>query len=454
MGFWDTLGQGALDVGTLGADRIPGAGNFFFGGDATKSIDAMPGNYTAATNQLGQLAQSAGGRAAPVVTAAQLDPSNLNQSRAGLLSTAQGLGRIASGQQAGAGELAVNRQVGQATAAQAAAARMARGANAALAYRNAARNTADIGLGGAGAAATAQMADQQAANAQLASVYGGMYGQDANVAQANAQLMQGASLANQQATLTSRGQNDALQIQALGQQLGWDQARINDEIQKAQVAAGDKGIFPSLLQVAGSIGAAAATGGASAAIPHAPAAPNYQAALGSDSVVNPYTMSDVRLKNSIQSGQGAADRAVATLAPLIFGFNNPQYGTGAQLGTSTQDLERAGLGHVVIDTPKGKAIDGGKLSTTNTAMIAALGNRLAALEGGAAPAAPAPVPLPYGPPGAASNAYQAYQADELAQRRAMAAMIARQGAMQPGSGSVPYIPPGAGGSQLVDAGGQ
>jgi hypothetical protein len=163
------------------------------------------------------------------------------------------LGRIASGQQAGAGELAVNRQVGQATAAQTAAARMAHGANSALASRNAARNTADLGLQGAGMASQAQMSDQQAANAQRGALYGQAFGQDAQIASQNAQLSQQAAQGNQQSQLYQTQLNDARQIQALGQQLGWDQAQIAAEIAKSQAQNQDKGIFGGLLAAGGQI---------------------------------------------------------------------------------------------------------------------------------------------------------------------------------------------------------
>lgn len=228
-------------------------GNYVFGGRSSAGIDPNLKNYDSATAQLGQIASGAAGRAAPTVQASQLATGNIDQSRGGLMGVAGDLGRIASGQQAGAGEIAVNRQLGQATAAQTAAARMAHGANAALASRNAARNTADLGLQGAGQAAQAQMQDQQAANAQRGALYGQAYGQDTNVAQANAQLGQQASLANQQSQLYQTQMNDARQIQAIGAQLGWDQARIAAEIAKSQAQNQDKGIFGGLLGAAGQI---------------------------------------------------------------------------------------------------------------------------------------------------------------------------------------------------------
>lgn len=231
------------------------------GGEAGKDINTKPQQYDYATGQLGQIASSAAGRAAPTITGSHLDASNLNQSRAGLYGVAGNLGAIASGQQQGAGEIAVNRGVGQATAAQTAAARAAHGANAALAFRNAQRNTADIGLAGAGQAAQARAQDQQAANAQLGQIYANAYGQDTSVAQANATLAQQAALANQSAQLQQTSLNDAARIQALGQLLGWDQTTINAQIQKAQVNAQDKGILGGVLQTAGQIGSSYFAGG-------------------------------------------------------------------------------------------------------------------------------------------------------------------------------------------------
>jgi hypothetical protein len=262
---WGRIALGAVTAGGSELAGYDNTKNFLFGGDATKGIDAQPKQYDYATGQLRDIVGSAQGRLAPTITGAQLDPAMLGQSRAGMYDTAGRLTGIAQGTAPGAGEIAVNRQVGQATAAQQAAARAAHGANSALAFRNAARNTMDIGLAGAGQAAQAQAIDQQAANAQLAQLYAQAYGLDTSVAGQNAQLQQQAAIQNQQAQLTQTQLNDARQIQALGQMLGWDQARINAELAKAGIAATDKGVMPGLLQAGGQIAGAYATGGASMA---------------------------------------------------------------------------------------------------------------------------------------------------------------------------------------------
>ena len=226
------------------------------GGWLSGSDDEAPkrlGHYDYATNQLGQMAASAQGRYAPVIDPSQLNRFYLDQSRGGLMDTAGRLSGIASGQQQGAGEMAVNAQLGRAAAAQNAAARMARGANAALALRNAQRNQADMGLAGAGQAAQSRMQDQQAANAQLGQIYGSMYGQDANVAAQNAQLAQQAALANQGAYLTQQQLNDARQMQAYQQMLAWDAANNGQQIDWAKFNSMQPNVGANMLQAGGSI---------------------------------------------------------------------------------------------------------------------------------------------------------------------------------------------------------
>lgn len=356
--------------------------NLLFGGQATKGIDAAPPQYDAVTAQLGQIASTAQGRTAPSFAAAQLDGNPQGQSRQGMLDVAGRLGGIANGMAPGAAEIAINRQIGAANAAQNSAARMARGPMSAIVYRNAMRNQADMGLAGAGQAAQAQLQDQAAANQQLTGLYGTMRGQDIGFAGDNAQLAQQANMANQSAQLTQTQMNDARQIQALGMQLGWDQAKIQAELAKAGIAMNDKGILPGLIQGAGQAGAAYATGGMSMAGGGGGRGNNFSAGPGSTDLM-PLTMSDVRNKTDIAPGGAVAERALAALAPsYTFGYRDPQaYGSGPQFGVMAQDLERnPGLAHTVIDTPHGKAIDGGKLATANTALIGELAAKTRALE--------------------------------------------------------------------------
>lgn len=344
----------------LGDYSLHGAHNWFVGGDATKGINTKLGGYNQAQAQLGQLggAQAPMAQAAQLGQAYQLNQGQMDQSRGGMMSTANRLGAIAGGQQAGAGEMAVNRQVGQAQSAQASAARQARGANAALAYHNGMRNSADIGLAGAGQAAQAQMQDQQAANAQLGQLYGSMYGQDANVATQNAQLgqqqmlQQGAmnqqtALANQNAELQGR----ALQIQALGQQLGWSKEQIDLELKRAGIDAADKGIVAGLFSSGGGIAAAA---------------------------------SDERLKTDIRSGDDDADEFMRSLTSHTFRYKEPEkWGKGNVLGVMIQDMARSKLGReavVQVDEQGHLGFDLRKATSATLASVARLSKRLGELE--------------------------------------------------------------------------
>lgn len=209
-------------------------GNWLFGGDATRGMKSAP--QTADFQR--QYTQEMTQRQAPM-----MDTMQSNQARGQQQTLADMLFRTASGTAPGAGEMAVNRQIGAAQAAQQAQAMQARGANAALANRTAARNTADIGVAGAGQAAIAQTNDQTAAMGNLGQVLGGMRGQDVAVAGAN-----------QQAQMDQQ----KIQLQALAQMLGVDVATLQQDLAKRGLAMQDKGILPSLLQMGGSIAAASA----------------------------------------------------------------------------------------------------------------------------------------------------------------------------------------------------
>jgi|GEM_PF-3497427 len=169
---------------------------------------------------------------------------------------AQQLQSIASGQQKGAGELAAQRQVQNALAAQQAQARMARGGNAALAMRQGAQNAAGIGLAGVGQAQQAAMQDQQGAQSLLTNALGQGRGQD--------QQMQ---LANLDAQLKSRGMDDAQRIAFLSQLTGMNAAQLQAQMQAYSAGTQDKGMFGSLLAAGGQVL------GASMGSPSMPSAP-------------------------------------------------------------------------------------------------------------------------------------------------------------------------------------
>lgn len=260
------------------------AKNWLVGGNATKGLDAQGPNAAYAQGYLRDQLGGINGRAAPMAQAAQLgDAAQLNagpqdQFRAQQAQTAGYLSGIMQGNRPGAGEIAVNRQVSSANAAQQAAMRSARGANAALMARNAMRNQADIGLAGAGQAAQAQLGDQMGAASQLGGILAQGRGQDLDMAGQNAQLQQQrmlqqggynqqTALANQAAQLQARGMNDAASQGYLAQLLGMDQAAFQRELMKRQLASQDKGVLPGLLQSGGSLATFAATGGFAGGLP-------------------------------------------------------------------------------------------------------------------------------------------------------------------------------------------
>jgi hypothetical protein len=91
--------------------------------------------------------------------------------------------------------------------------------------------------------------------------------------------------------------------------------------------------------------------------------------------------SDKRLKEDIDDGDKAANSAIDGLRAYTYKYKDKKLGADNEIGIMAQDLEKAGLKHTIIETPRGKAVNGAALATSNTAMIAALGKRLAKVEG-------------------------------------------------------------------------
>lgn len=155
------------------------------------------------------------------------------------LAQMQQLQGIASGQQVGAGELATQRQYSNALAAQQAQARMARGGNAALAYRNAANQSAALGSSAAGMGQQAALQDQVNAQGLLGQIGASGRQGDYNVANANAGYQYGtqnANNANYMALLQSLGQLDQGQFGAQAAAAQYGQQR-NDALLGAGISA-------------------------------------------------------------------------------------------------------------------------------------------------------------------------------------------------------------------------
>lgn len=242
-----------------------GIGNWLFGwGDAARARGALdPSNFQLQGGNMlrgyaqGQL-NGVQGRAAPVAQGSQLAGADQYQARAGQNALAGQLSRVASGQEAGAGELAVNRQANQAAARQFAGQSMARGGNAAVASRAAANQLGDLGTNAAGMAQQAALSDQAAARGQLAGVYDSMRGQDIGFAGQNANLAQQMAMANQQAALQQRGMNDQYGLGLMGQYNQMDQQELQARLARAGLLqqGNTGGMFGNLLQAGGMLGAA------------------------------------------------------------------------------------------------------------------------------------------------------------------------------------------------------
>jgi hypothetical protein len=93
-------------------------------------------------------------------------------------------------------------------------------------------------------------------------------------------------------------------------------------------------------------------------------------------------MSDKRVKTEIKDGEKDADRVLKGLKAYTYKYKDEKHGKGKQFGPMAQDMEKAGLGHTVIETPQGKAIDGAKAALSGLALTAALAKRVSKLEKG------------------------------------------------------------------------
>lgn len=91
--------------------------------------------------------------------------------------------------------------------------------------------------------------------------------------------------------------------------------------------------------------------------------------------------SDERLKTDIHNGDKAANKALSKIGAHLYRYKDERHGSGMQLSPMAQELEGAGLGHAVIDTPAGKMVHGAKAATTGLALTAALAKRVSKLEG-------------------------------------------------------------------------
>lgn len=341
-------------AGALGVDK-----KFLLGTPAEEA----PGEFDTNAFNLGQLDYITGaaqqgidgaqGRNSPNSRAALINQRPQSQFRNQEMALANQLGRVASGQDAGAGELAVRRQFAQANAAQQSAARM-RGGNAALAARAGARGIGDMAVNAAGQSQIAGLQDQTQARGLLANVLQQGRGADIGLATTQAGLQQQTNLANQSAALQQQGMNDQYQLGMMGQLTEAQKAQMQAQmqLQALRLSPEQAGYLGPILQAGGSVGAAAA-------------------------------MSDRRTKKNVEDGRGAVREFLSKLKASTWDYKDEKHGRGRHAGVMAQDVEKSKLGKdIVIETPEGKMLDTKKALGAVLASVADLHSRLERAERG------------------------------------------------------------------------
>lgn len=324
----------------------------WFGGNTAGKPPSQYQDRQQIQDVINQGLQSTANRAAPQAGTTQIATGPQDQFRGMQVQQANQLAGIANGQQMGAGELAARRAGQQAIAAQHANAALYRGGAAPAAALGAARNIVNIGGQTAGQAQQAALSDQANANQLLTSALGQGRSTDVGLATNQAQLNQGAQLANLQAQLQQRGLNDQQQLAYLQQLTGMDANQLQAQMAGYQVQKQSPGLVGNLLQAAGPV--------ASAAI----------------------MASDERLKTDITDARAEVDELLDALKPVGWKYKDPKHGEGRFDGILAQDMERSAAGkHIVRDTPEGKMLDVNHTISALLASSARLNERVRDLEG-------------------------------------------------------------------------
>jgi len=416
---WGSGAAGAASGAAAGTAILPGWGTAIggvvggiaglFGGPD----DVKPANYQDRAEMLSRIRTGYG---AGGITSYGQD-SAFRDAQLRQLGQLQG---IASGQQQGAGELATQRQMANANAAQQSMARMARGGNAALAYRNAANNTAANGISAAGLGQQAALQDQMNAQGLLSQV--GAAGRQGDFA--TNQL----NSSNYLALLNGMNSMDAAQLG------GANAANIAN--------ASNQNAFRGSLLSAG--GQAAGMLGQRSGQGQQPQlqTPGWSGGAGGggggDNLMRPDgTVSDERAKTAVADARGDIDRMLDGLAtsrgPVSFVYRDPaaaEAAGGRVTGVMAQDLERSPAGKsMVADTPAGKVVDAKKAAMVALAASARLHERLKQLED-ERPLTPSAARMR---PVMAAEAQRQYQPVVVDPAAALAAERQRQYALQMGA---------------------
>ena len=269
-------------------------------------------------------------------TAPQLAGGPQDQFRNAQMQQLGQLQGVASGQQQGAGELAVQRQMQNALAGQQAMAHMrGMGGGGAL---MAARQGAALGSSAAGMGQQAALQDQMGAQQLLSGVTAQGRGQDIGMANSNAQLQQ-----------QQMGMNDQSYQNFINSLAGMDANQRAAQIAAMQAATQQQGLAGSLLSAAGPI-------------------------VGK-------LVSDERLKRDIAPAGVEVDAMLDALKPYRYSYKDEKHGAGPRVGIMAQALERSAAGRrVVEETETGKVLDVNKALSAALAGVARVNERLRAVE--------------------------------------------------------------------------
>lgn len=314
---------------------MSGLGSVLLGGLGQST---NPADYSVNSPNQAQMQQMMAQQAAQAQAA---DPAAQAQWRQMQFNQAQQLARMANGQQQGAGELAVQRQVQNALAAQQAATRNVRGGgNAGLGLLAGARNAAGVGLSGAGQGQQAASQDQWNAMGALSGALGQGRQQDLGLMgtqQQNNQFNAQAQNERYGQNLNALSANDAQRMQA-------QQAAMGSTL-------GQQGLLGGLISAGGQLGGAA--------ILH----------------------SDENLKTGITDARDDIDDMLSRLQAKSYEYKDQKHGAGRRAGIMAQDLERSKIGKMIVfEAPDGKALDQNKTISALLASAARLDERLRKVE--------------------------------------------------------------------------
>lgn len=353
MGIWDSIKSGWDTVKNKAKNADYGA--IFDWGKNEQLRDpalAQVADANRMRDYMWQQLGGLGGRQAPQVGGAQIATGPQSQVRAQEMALAGQLGRVATGQEKGAGELAVGRQFQQGLAAQMAMQRGVRGGNAGSAGLAAARNAGNMTVDAAGQSQMAALQDQTQARGLLAGLLGQVRGADLGLASSQAGFDQQAALANQEAQLRQMGLNDQQIATILGQMGNLGLGEANLRLQQQGYISQDQGYFPSLLQQAGNLGGSA------------------------------IMASDRNLKTDIEPAADDIDEFLDKLTPSTWRYTDERLGKGRFAGVMAQDVEKSKIGKdIVVEAEEGKGLQSNKVMSALLASVARLNKRVRDVEG-------------------------------------------------------------------------